>query len=112
MKNKIRIFQVHPGDRTYQGSIWDIPSKPWIPSDAKQLTEFEVDEGRSWMSVTEEEYQDIQKKKMVNAKEEGKIITTPEKLIRAIKEYSFLVKGDKEELCVNIEDIKIALAEL
>jgi len=112
MSKKIRIFQVHPGDRTYQGSIWDTPVKPWIPSGAKQLTEFEVDAGMQWMSVTEDEYQDIQKSKMENAKDQGKIIISPEKLIRAIKEYSFLVKGDKEELCVNIEDIKIALAEL
>jgi len=109
---KFRIFQVYPSSRTYQGSIWDSPRKPWIPSGAKQVAEFNIDNGRNWMSVSEDEYQEIEQAKRKHAKANGKIIVSPNELIKAIKEYSFLVKGDKEELCVNIEDIKKAFAEL
>jgi len=109
---KFRVFQVHPNDRTYQGSIWDSPVKHWIPSGSKQVAEFEIDNGYNRMTVSEDEYQEIEQAKQAQAKANGKIVASPTELIKAIKEYSFLVKGDKDERCVNIEDIKKALAEL
>ena len=109
---KTRIFEVHQGDRTYQGSIWDQPSKPWIPSGAKQVAEFEITPNNMWMSVTEKEYEEIQASKEKSAKESGKLIISKDELIKAIKEYSYLVQGDKDERCVNMNDITTALSEL
>lgn len=66
--NKFYIFQVHSSDTTYRGSIWDTHRKPWIPNRAKLLSDFKLDDGYSYMVVSQKELDEINK-----IKEENKI---------------------------------------
>ena len=115
MSKKFRIFQVHPSDRCYQGSVWDKPVKPWVPVKAKQLTEFHVDEGRCWMSISEEEYQEVQRIRTEKAKKHNKVVIDPIELVKQFKQYTFTAKSDNpedDEVLINLGDVEKVLTEV
>ena len=66
---KFYIYKVHRKSRTYRGSIWDRPSIPYVPNDAKQLCSFEIDNksDNSYMIISEDELKDH-----IEYKEKGK----------------------------------------
>ena len=57
---KFYVFSVNPYDRTYRGSLWDSPSKPWIPYDSELIAEFELS-NRNYMIVNQDELNEINK---------------------------------------------------
>lgn len=57
--NKFYIYAVHYSDRTYRGSIWDEPRKPWIPDNAEFKGEFELKGWQSYMVVNQKELDEI-----------------------------------------------------
>lgn len=61
---KFYIYRVHPGDKTYR-SIWDSPSKPWVPNDAKLIGEFTLDKW-NYLIVSQEELDEINEIKLKN----------------------------------------------
>ncbi len=62
---KYYVYSVVRGSRTYRGSIWDSPEKPWIPENAKLIGEFETDD-RDYMIVSQEELDEINQIKAEN----------------------------------------------
>lgn len=57
--SKKYIFIVPNYARTYRGSMFDSPSKPWIPDNAKMVAEFECPDGYNYMTVTQAELDEI-----------------------------------------------------
>lgn len=56
-KEKFYVYSVPDGSQTYRGSIWDNPTKPWIPDGAKLISEFETN--REYIIVTQDELNEI-----------------------------------------------------
>lgn len=56
--SKKYVFAVSRGSRTYRGSIWDTPTKLWIPDDATLIGEFDTGD-RDYMIVTQAELDEI-----------------------------------------------------
>lgn len=65
-RKKFYVFSVNADDRTYRGSIWDSPVKPWVPYGSELLTEFELDGNKSYMVVNQEDLDEINKIKEEN----------------------------------------------
>jgi len=63
-KSKFYVYQIHPGDTTYRGSIWDSPQKPWVPDSAKLIGEFEVGRGWRYMTVSQDDLDEINEIKL------------------------------------------------
>jgi hypothetical protein len=60
-KNKFYVFEIDVEDRTYLGSIWDEPRKPWVPYGAKLIGEFEVSKNKRYMTISQEQLDEINK---------------------------------------------------
>jgi hypothetical protein len=58
---KFYIFEVHPNDQKYRGSIWDNTQKKWIPNRAKLIGKFNIKDNRQYMIVSQEELDEINK---------------------------------------------------
>ncbi len=57
------IYQIHSSDRIYRGSTWH-QEGPWIPDSAKLVGEFEISSGNMYMTVTQEELDEINEIKL------------------------------------------------
>lgn len=57
---KFYIFSFNYWDDTYQGSIWDSPRKPWVPSSAELIGDFELDNSnKRYFVISEKNLHDI-----------------------------------------------------
>ena len=60
--NKFYVYSVPYYSETYRGSVWDDPRKPWIPDDAKLISEFEISRvNDGYMIVNQQELYEINK---------------------------------------------------
>jgi hypothetical protein len=59
--DKNYLFIVPNYAKTYRGSIWADPQKPWLPDSAKLIAEFECPDGYSYITVNQEELDEINK---------------------------------------------------
>lgn len=58
-EKKFYVFSVGVNSRTYRGSIWDTPPKPWIPNNSEFITDFNIDKNKQYITISQEKLHEI-----------------------------------------------------